>query len=472
MRNWPLGVKLTAWSALLAGFALVLCGIGAGVFIRQEQIEALDDQLSNEAHTFFGEVARQAGTIDWRDHGAVERILPLTRTKRFVQIVSADGRVLYRSRTLQRSDFAGSLPGASTIRVGRNQVRMGAFAQDGLTLCLGAELSEINADESQLRLAFFVGLPVLVSAIAFCGWWLARKALAPMREITLAAEQITAQRLHQRLPVPRARDEVGRLTSVLNAMFDRLDVSFRQAARFSADASHELKTPLTILRTSIEDLLDSPTLSANDRRAVAGLLEQTRRLSSITESLLLLSRADAGRLKLDLAEADVCEIVTACSEDTAIICEERGITIDMKLPSVLHAAVDTGRLSQILLNLLDNAVKYNRDGGEVKIDVAAIDGGIAISVANTGPGISPSAIPHLFERFFRVNPTPDTPGHGLGLSLARELARAHGGDVTLERSDDEWTVFRVFIGGLSEPHSRETSPAGRRDAPAVVAGGE
>jgi signal transduction histidine kinase len=445
MRHWTLGAKLTAWSTLMVGFVLLICGIGAGLYIENEQIEALDDQLRNEAHTFFGEVARQRGQLDWNRRSRVDAILPLTRTKRYAAIESTDGRSLYRPKRAVHPNLAGLSPGMHTIKIGKETHRLGVFPAEGVTLYLGAELNEINTDSKALLVGFLVGLPLLVGTIAFGGWWLARQALAPVREITIAAEQITADRLDRRLPTPRVRDEIGRLIDVLNAMFDRLDASFRQATRFSADASHELKTPLTVLRAGIEDLLESPSLLPNDQAAVSALLEQTRRLSSITESLLLLARADAGRLQLDFAPGDVAEIVTACAEDARIMAEPSAITIETDVPATLVASIDARRLGQIVLNLLDNAVKYNRQGGLVRVKVEGTGRNAVITIANTGAGIPEAHAPQLFKRFFRSDAHPDTPGHGLGLSIARELARAHHGDLQLVQSDSEWTVFAVSI---------------------------
>ncbi len=462
MMPWTLGAKLTAWSALMVGVALILCGVGAVLFIHGEQIESLDDQLKNEAHTFFGAVDRSGG-LDWKQRGAVKAILPLTRTERFVEITGADGRSLYRSKEPKRADLPRLGAGTHTIKIGKDNARLGIFPSNGqtpvskgLTLYVATELNEINADSTQLVFGLAIGLPLIVATIAFGGWWLARKALAPVSEIATAAEQITAEHLHRRLAAPAVRDEIGRLTDVLNAMLDRLDASFRQAVRFSADASHELKTPLTVLRSSIEDLMGSPTLAPDDLAAVSALLEQTHRLTGITESLLLLSRADTGRLQLDFTSCDVAEIITGCADDALIMAEPRDVTIEKEVPAKLIATVDPRRLGQILLNLLDNAVKYNRPGGAIRVSAATNGEQLTFTVANTGPGIPVDHLPQLFERFFRSNAHPDTPGQGLGLSLARELARAHGGDLELVKSDAEWTVFTLRI-------PADISPAGSRD---------
>ncbi len=446
MKHWTLGAKLTGWSALAVGIALLVCAVGVVFYIRHEQIDALDDQLRNEAHTFFGAVALDGERLNWADPSQVKLILPVTTTERFIRVLGAGDRVLYEAHDSKLKPV-GTLPtGMRTLDFGEGPVRLGVFKQGDLTLYFGTALSEISADESDVIVVLLVGLPLLMAIVAGGGWWLARKALAPIQEITAATRQITADHLDQRLPVPPAQDEIGRLAEVLNAMFDRLEKSFHQATRFSADASHELKTPLTVLRVSIEDLLESPTLREGDQRAVADLLEQTRRLSSITERLLLLSLADAGRLKLDMAEADLCEIVTGCVDDATIMAESDGITIETNLPGSLMATVDAGRLTQILLNLLDNAVKYNRKGGRIKVGAERDgEGQIFIRVANTGAGIPPERSGDIFNRFFRLHADATARGQGLGLNIARELIRAHGGELTLEQSDEQWTTFVVRL---------------------------
>ncbi len=446
MKHWPLGAKLAAWLALIVAAGLLFCGVGAGIFLRTEQIDALDEQLQGEAHLFFGEVSRHLGEVDWHAAEQVRQLLPITLTERYVAIVDDARGMLYRSANYGKNAIPAPAGKLSNTDIGGDAVRLGVFHENGLTLYLAADLDEVDADTKSILLGFLVGLPLLLATVTVGGWWIVRKALAPVHDITAAARRITAEHLDQRLPLTGVSDEIGALTTVLNAMLERLDKSFRQAMRFSADASHELKTPLTLLRASIEDLLESSTLAPSDHVTISNLLEQTRRLSSITESLLLLSRADAGQLRLDLKETNVAEVIDACADDATIMAESRNISIERRVPATLTGRVDSGRLAQILLNLLDNSIKYNHDGGRVGI-TGEIDGSeIAITVANTGPGIRPEHAAQLFERFFRSSPSPDLPGHGLGLSLARELARAHHGDVELIRSDPEWTILRVRLG--------------------------
>jgi signal transduction histidine kinase len=447
VKDWPLSTKLTAWSALIAGLSTLSCIIGTGFFLMWAQIGLLDGQLKKEAKHFFNEWEERGDQSMEARLAQIPGMLAVTATKRYIQLLDDHKRTLYVSPDIPGAALPATDLIRDTIRMRGKQYRMGTFRRHGLELRIAADMVAIEEDATERAITIASALPVMVVLTAFGGWWIARKALRPVHAIATAAEEITAARLDRRLPVPAVEDEIGRLTKVLNAMIDRLDVSFRQAVRFSADASHELKTPLTVLRTSIEDLLESPTLSEADRSAVADLLEQTLRLSSVTDSLLLLSRADAWQLQLDLESTNVCEIIRACVDDARILAEPREIQIEENLPSALYAKVDSGRLTQILLNLLENAIKYNLDHGLVKIAAGAEMAKkiLWITIGNTGQEIRPEIAPQLFERFFRDDPQAGIPGHGLGLSIARELARAHGGEVTLAQSRDGWTEFRISL---------------------------
>ena len=447
MKRWPLSTKLTVWSMLLVGIAVVSCAIGTGFYLKRAQTDMLDTELKGEAKYFFTQWEDRARLSQSERLGRIKELIPYSASKRLIEIRDLGRRLLYRSFENPKVSLPVSTLGMRTAKLHRKNYRLGTFQKDELILSLAGDMRDIEEDAGSRALAVLGILPFMLVVTGFGGWWIARTALAPVSAVAEAAEKITAQRLDARLDEPPVDDEIGRLTRVLNEMFTRLNESFRQTERFSADASHELKTPLTVLRNSIEDLLESPTLAENDRQGVAGLLEQTRRLSAITESLLLLSRADAGRLQLDLTLVDACEIIRACAEDAEILAEEHGITIEKNLPESIMAGVDAGRLNQILWNLLDNAIKYNEPNGKVGIRAGtdSVQKLVWIEIGNSGPGVPAALVPQLFERFFRSDPRGVRDGHGLGLSLSRELARAHGGDVILISSRAGWTVFRVTL---------------------------
>lgn len=447
MNRLPFRSRITLWSTIIVMIALVIFGIGAAYFVHRRALAQLDAHLRVESAHFFSELRVHGGAkFDWRK---IEREMvewmPPTQPPRLIEIRTVDGTVRYRSKNLAAPGLAAGSRGLRDCALGDATLRLFVDEADGVTFGIAASLDEVGQLSRDLLLALLAGLPFALAFAWFGGRWLAARAIEPVEEITAAAESVSAEQLDRRVPVPAVADEIQRLATSLNATFDRLQRSYEQALRFSADASHELKTPLTVLRTSIEAVLDSPTLGEDDRAAIASLLEQTRRLSNITASLLLLARADAGRLMLDTAEHDLAALTEACAEDTRIVAEDRGVRVDCELPAQAPARVDKLRFAQILSNLLDNAVKYNRPGGAVRVTLAEAGAAWRLGVANTGPGIPPEHRARLFERFYRVEHTAEETGQGLGLGLARELAHAHGGEIALARSDGEWTEFTVTL---------------------------
>ena len=322
-------------------------------------------------------------------------------------------------------------------------------------------MREAKAD--LLRGYLIVG-PVLLLVVAAGGWWIAAHALRPVESIVAGAEHITAQRLDQRLPVPVANDELRRLTDVLNHMIDRLEASFRQATRFTADASHELKTPLTIIRGELESALRERGLTHAQEKLLVNLLEETERLSRITEGLLLLSRADAGHLRLELRPVDLSALLLELLEDAEILAAPAGISIEQEIAAPAEVAGDANFLRQLLLNLLDNAIKYNERSGRVLLALERAGENWLVRVGNTGPGISEHNQGQIFDRFYRGDGARNRgqAGHGLGLSICREIARAHGGEIRLAPRREGWTEFQVML---------PISATERSSPPPVLAGG-
>jgi heavy metal sensor kinase len=318
------------------------------------------------------------------------------------------------------------------------------------------EASELIID---LARAYLTALPVAVLVAAFGVWWISRKALQPLQDVANAAEQIHAKALGQRLPQRSVNDEIGRLVHVLNDTFNRLERSFAQATRFSSDASHELKTPLTIMRGEIESALRS---EVDDPRIVLdGLLEQTERLSGIVEKLLLLSRADAGALTLRKEPLDLSAMCHELVEDAEILALRKKITTKSEISPAIVVYADESYLRRILLNLLDNAVRYNVEGGTLSISLGKSDSLAVFRIANTGPEIPPEHENRIFERFYRADPSrsSDTVGSGLGLSICRELVLAHGGDIWLERVQPGWTAFALTLPGPKKSVNADLLPS-------------
>jgi heavy metal sensor kinase len=307
-----------------------------------------------------------------------------------------------------------------------------------------------------LARAYVAALPIAVLVAAFGVWWITRKALQPLQEVAAAAEQIDAKALHQRLPQPRVQDEIGRLVQVLNRTFDRLERSFEQATRFSSDASHELKTPLTIMRGEIESALKAAVDNPRIESLLDALLVETQRLCDIVEKLLLLSRADAGALTLTKKTLDFSAICYELAEDAQILAGPKRITAEFEIASEIKVLADESHLRRVLLNLLDNAIKYNVKGGALSISLT-LSGALAMfRIANTGPGISKDHENRVFERFYRADPSrsSEISGSGLGLSICHEIVAAHEGQMWLEQLPSGWTAFTV---ALSAPKSEELS---------------
>ncbi len=333
--------------------------------------------------------------------------------------------------------YAAALAVAATLA--------GAATTWTIILSLDAEMRQVNRIGWDILLGMLGAIPTVLIVIAIGGRWVAKQALAPVEAISQAASRITVQNRDQRLPVPETADEIAELITVLNTTLDRLQRSFEQSVRFSAEASHHLKTPLSVLRAGIEEILTDPETPAKQQARADALLHQIHQLSSIAENLLLLARADAGRLDLHPVQFDLSEVLRGMCEDASVMAEAEGLEVEAKLPPELPVVADRGAISLIVQNLLENAIKYNEPDGCVCITARAAAGEAEVRVRNKGEPIPRERAPHIFERFYRARPDARTFGQGLGLTIASELAKAHGGTLELLRSDREWTEFRLSL---------------------------
>jgi signal transduction histidine kinase len=445
MKNWPLRWKLALYSALLAVVATIAGAVTTWTVMRYEEIAAFDRRLTMDAHELFRDFEHfKRG--EHGERGAFQaNFVPLALRHRLVEVTDADGQTLYLSPGLREPLSSDGIEEFHTRKIGDRSIRIGEFSEQGLTLRVGADLKEISQIGHNILVGMLPAIPTVLVVIVIGARWVASKALAPVDEIRQAAKGITAQRLDQRLPVPPTNDEIAGLIEVINATFERLQRSFEQSVRFSADASHHLKTPIAVLRAGVEEILSDAECSATTQARAEGLLHRIHQLTSVVDNLLLLARADAGRLQLSTEEFDLSEVLEGVLDDALALAEPLNLTVEADVAKPLPLRADRVFVGMITQNLLENAVKYNAPGGRIRVAARAVNGTVEMTVGNTGEGIPAERTPQLFERFYRVRGGELVAGHGLGLSTARELARAHGGDVELVRSDGTWTEMRVRL---------------------------
>jgi two-component system OmpR family sensor kinase len=305
----------------------------------------------------------------------------------------------------------------------------------------------------------FVILPFVLVAAAGLAWFMADAVFAPMHELTEQLEAITDGRsLHRRLPPNIENDELARLTTTTNAMLSRLELSFSALRRFTADASHELKTPLAVLRADVERAMHPRTTKEDRLVALEESLQEVTRMSDLVDSLLTLARADEGRFELVYEEIPVEPLLRDVYETATILGETAGLSIAM--PSIADAVVlgERTRLRQLLLNLITNAIKYTPRGGKVEIaSVLKSPTEVAITVRDTGIGISATDLPHIFDRFWRADRARsravERSGFGLGLAISQYIAQAHGGTLVAQSRLGRGTLFTLLLPVASHPQS-------------------
>jgi heavy metal sensor kinase len=355
-----------------------------------------------------------------------------------------------------------TLPEAQTgiddgLRVAVERIKTGPQSAIFLVICQPVE--DVSGDLELLGGILIVAVPLALLGVAAIGWFLARKSLAPVVEMSERARQISAENLERRLPVINPRDELGQLATTFNELLARLNEAFAkqqeafaQQRQFMADASHELRTPLYVMRTAGEVTMDQEQCEASEyREALAMINQQTRHLTRIVEDMFTLARADAGQRQPESRDLYLDELVAETTRAAQVLAERKGLKVEIAPLDETPYRGDEGLLRQMLLNLLDNAVKYTPAGGAVRVSLARHDSRYEIIVADTGVGIPSEAQPHIFERFYRADKARTrgkagaNGGAGLGLSIARWIAEAHNGQIDLRHSDQRGSTFVIAL---------------------------
>ena len=316
-----------------------------------------------------------------------------------------------------------------------------------------ADVVAANAEErveqqlGEIKVVLVTGLPVIVVLAGVGGYVLARRALAPIDHLAAESRRITAERLHERLSVPNAHDEIGRLATVMNDTFARLESSFDQLRRFTADASHELRTPLSVIRGIGELGLRETRTPAEYKEAIGSMLEEVDRLTRLVDTLLQLSRGDAGTVRLSRDVVDLGDLARDVASSLIVLAEERRQRLDVEAADGVRVLADRLVLRDAVTNLVDNAIKYSPEASTITIHVDGSSEQALLTVADEGAGIPPEHRDRIFDRFYRIDEGRSRAmgGTGLGLAIAKWAVEANGGKLELE-STSEGSVFRICLG--------------------------
>jgi heavy metal sensor kinase len=383
-----------------------------------------------------------------------------------VRVLDADGALIASSRKIPS---AGEVPlggPVSGLGPGGRFTDMSAETAPGRTVKLRAfsllaledgrpayavqvisPLTSLSATLNHLKLLLFLLFPALIVSSGVVGIFLARIALNPVNRMINTIRGITAENLADRVALPKtsAEDEVRRLAETFNGMLDRLERSFSSQRQFIEDLSHELRTPLSVLKGEIEVTLKKSRSPGDYEEILRSSLEEVDRMASLSENLLTAARYDSNTLTLDRTSVDVGELVREVGSDLSVSAEQKRIALRITAPEGVVVRADRSRLKQLFLNLLDNALKYTPEGGTVTAGVVREAGGAKIAVSDTGVGISDRDLPHIFDRFFRAERRQGPAGFGLGLTIAKAIAEAHGGRIDVASQVGKGTIFSVIL---------------------------
>jgi signal transduction histidine kinase len=406
MNTRSIRFRLTVWY----GGILVVLGLvfGAYCYWRLDHFLAVyvTELFSHRAERIASTLLANVG---WNGEAYLGREIEIRyapeANDRFIRVTASDGSVVYISGEPYDQSFAPeevpspakTLSGVSSgissgiVHAGRHDLLITtvpfATGDRKYWIEVGGSATPIKNVLRRFLVSLFIGLFVVLALAIWGGFWVIKWALAPVKKITATAEKITSHHLDKRLPIVDTGDEIANLSKTLNQMICRLDESFQSVTRFTADASHELRTPLTIIRGELETLLLDEGLSKNVRETIYSLIEETDNLSKIVQCLLSLSRLDAGRAQMERVRLDLADLVSTITDQMAPLADEKNVTLSAQMGAGAEVVGDRVRLKQVVVNLLDNAIKYTPEGGTVTVGVNVSDRQAQLEVSDTGPGI-------------------------------------------------------------------------------------
>ncbi|MDQ3013200.1 MAG: ATP-binding protein [Acidobacteriota bacterium] len=469
-----LRIKLTVYYLAILSAVLLLFGIAIYFYLSRSLLTTIDESLAFQVEKLEMNMAAGAGAdvpnhISGPGGEGHEELLQLS--PQVIQIIDERGRITDENLVSPTDRLPINRDALMKLEIGKTKFdstklesgeqmrvatrRVKDHDGDGtFFIRLGQSLAAMQSARRKAVLVLGIGIPLALLLGSFGGLVLANQALSPVDRITSAAELIAKGDLTERVPAPEKMDEIGRLAATFNHMISRLQAAFERQKQFTSDASHELRTPLAVMRGDIEIALRRERPPTEYQRVLTSNLEEIIRLTRLIEDLLMLARADTGRVELRCEPVDLDKLCRQMTDYISPLAQQRDQTLSYESPastadaSGVIANVDVQRIKQLLLNLLDNAIKYTEPGGRITLGLKVENNSAIITVADTGRGIPTEDLPHIFERFFRRSAkTSDrsATGFGLGLSIVKWIVESHHGQIEAQNRNDKGTLFTVKL---------------------------
>ena len=457
--------RLTLWYMIILGCTLILFSTLVYYQMSRSLYKSVDRKILTISEVVASSLAPHARSVFSNIEKTLAKEVGRQPAAKFIQLLDRSGKIGSKSLNLKNKRLPVSFEALKNaaqgiityetkevfgepLRIITYPVRQKGTGIRSIVQ-VASSLAEVRDTLRRLIfiLASIVPLALIIASIG--GIFLANKALKPVNEINRITKEITSKNLGLRVPTPATHDELGQLVETINGMIDRLEKSFKQVQQFTADASHELKTPLTILKGEAELALRKEREPEEYRQYLKSSLEEVDRLSRLVQDLLVLSKADMGRLTLQKEPLNLVRIADACCEQCRFLGEEKRIRIVFNYPKDAEIWIlgDAYRLKQMFYNLIENAIKYSNEGGTVEISMSTNGKFAGVSIRDEGVGIAQEDIPYIFDRFYRVDKSRsrEAGGTGLGLSICKWIAEAHQGKITVESTLGVGTRFTVWI---------------------------
>jgi heavy metal sensor kinase len=458
MMTLPIRLRLTAW--YFAVLAAVLSAFGIAAYLEMEHSihRTVDEELVARAegvHQLIERTIARGAPQDLPE--GLREHTELRQGGALLQVSDEQGNWLYRSKVMsdygvpramnirnpsRALDFRG---GAVPLRIWNQRVAVGG---QSYLIQSAYEMDDFYGALEDFELLLFISIPLLLIGAAAGGYWISSLALAPVDQITQTARTISAQNLSSRLVVPNTGDELQRLSQTLNGMLERLEAAFKKITQFTADASHELRTPVAVMRTRAELSLRKARSPEEYREVIAEVLDELEKTSALIEQLMFLARADSGAETLHFAPTNVAEVLREACHQGSALAEAKQIGFEERINGgSMWIQGDASSLRRLFLILIDNAVKYTPPSGQVEVSLQRNDGFAVAQVRDTGIGISSTDLPNVFERFYRADKarTRESGGVGLGLSIGRWITEVHAGTIEVQSAPGRGSVFQVRL---------------------------